>query len=354
MDTVNVVSASDRGIPFTIVTPTRELSGSLRVPFRSGFNAHVEHVRAQNLEWSLRLGLVPEQDFELIDGLRRCQFEQLAALVHHGCSREGLALITNLYTAIFVLDDMLDDARSMIGCTVELAGHVAEYLCAAIADEPRPQLRPDIPSYERVVAVGDAFADLATRLSAHEAPVSFERYVEGMRSYLVGCVMESQKRVIRVRTISDYVDVRLRISAVYPCLDSGAIVEDCSVPASVWNDPAFRKMRTACNLCVSYVNDVFSYAKESQAGEFSNIVTVHRLVHDMELEQALAASIEMNDRVVADYLEAKRVLCDRHVITRPTRRYIRLMENWMRGNFDWYHQQRTDRYTQYLTTAIPA
>jgi hypothetical protein len=30
------------------------------------------------------------------------------------------------------------------------------------------------------------------------------------------------------------------------------------------------------------------------------------------------------------------------------------MENWMRGNFDWYHQQRTDRYTEYLTTAVPA
>lgn len=354
MEPVNVVAANDRGIPFTIVTPTRELSGNLRVPFRSGFNVHVDHARAQNLDWSLRLELVPEHDFGLIDGLRRCQFEQLAALVHHGCSHEALALIANLYTAIFVLDDMLDDARSTIGCTVELAGHVAEYLCAAIADQPRPQLRADLPNYARVVAVGDAFADLAVRLSSYADPIGFERYVEGMRSYLVGCVIESQRRLVRVRSIADYVQVRLRISAVYTCLDFGAIVEGCTVPAPVWNDPAFRKMRKACNLCISYVNDVFSYAKESQAGEFSNIVTVHRLVHGLELEQALAAAIDMNDRVVADYLAAKQRLGERQVIGRSTRRYIRLMENWMRGNFDWYHQQRTDRYTQHLTTAIPA
>jgi hypothetical protein len=75
-------------------------------------------------------------------------FEQLAALVHHDGSREALELIANLYTSVFVLDDMLDDERALIGGTVELAEHVAAYLSAAVAAEPRPRLRAGVPSYE--------------------------------------------------------------------------------------------------------------------------------------------------------------------------------------------------------------
>jgi hypothetical protein len=113
-------------------------------------------------------------------------------------------------------------------------------------------------------------------------------------------------------------------------------------------------MRAACNLSVSFVNDIFSYAKESSAGEVSNIVTVNRMVYGMDLPDALLASSTANDEVIQNYCDAKQELSSRHQLDHSTRRYIRMMENWMRGNFDWYSQDRTDRYTDYLTTAIPA
>ena len=354
MDSANIISATERRLPFSISAASQRLQGSLRMPFSSGLNEHVDRVRMQNLDWSISLGLVPEDDFALINALERCQFEQLAALVHHDCSLEALALIANLYTAIFVLDDMLDDERSMIGGTVELAEHVTDYLSAAVADEPRPRLRADVPSYEVVVAVGDAFVDLAERLMASAGREGLDRYVEGMRLYLRGCVMESHNRTDRVTRLADYIDVRLQISAVYACLDCGAIAEDLRVPEAIWTDPAFNRMRAACNLSVSFVNDIFSYAKESSAGEVSNIVTVNRMVYGMDLPDALLASSAANDEVIQNYCDAKQELSSRHQLDYSTRRYIRMMENWMRGNFDWYSQDRTDRYTDYLTTAIPA
>lgn len=361
MDSANIISATERRLHFNIAaaptaTPSssQRLRGSLRMPFSSGLNQHVDAVRVQNLDWSISLGLVPDDDFALLNALERCQFEQLAALVHRDCSFEALALIANLYTSIFVLDDMLDDERSMIGCSVELAEHVAEYLSAAVADEPRPRLRADVPSYEVIVAVGDAFVDLAERLMAFAGREGLDRYVDGMRLYLRGCVMESHRRTDRVTRLADYINVRLQISAVYACLDCGAIAEDVRVPDAIWNDPAFDRMRAACNLCVSYVNDIFSYAKESSAGEVSNIVTVNRMVYGMSLPEALVASSDANDDVVQDYVVAKHEIQSRHHIDASTHRYIRMMENWMRGNFDWYSQDRTERYTDYLTTAIPA
>jgi hypothetical protein len=78
------------------------------------------------------------------------------------------------------------------------------------------------------------------------------------------------------------------------------------------------------------------------------------MVYGMSLCEALVAASGANDQVIQDYFDAKQELGSRHCIDHSTRRYSRMMENWMRGNFDWYSEQRTDRYTDYLTTALPA
>lgn len=346
---------SSERIRFELPGPwTTPLSSSLLLPFASGINPHLAGIEEQNLAWALDQQLIRPSERKLIDSLRRCQFEQLSALAHRDCSRKALELIANSQTAIFVLDDMLDSDTSIIGGDVELATHVANYLSATVATEQPPLLRLDVPRRDRIVAVGKAFHNVGLRLLEYPDRAGLRHYVSGMRSYLRGCVMEAQRRNAGIRDVADYTAVRLRCSAVYPCLDTGAIVEDFDVPAAVWTDPAFRSMRLTTNLCVSFVNDLFSYAKESQAGESSNIVTVYQKVHGMSLEQAFAASVEMNDSIVREYLDAKAQLVRNHRLDEGTRGYIELMENWMRGNFDWYHQQRTDRYTQHLSTAIPA
>lgn len=332
-------------------TPHR---GSLLLPFESGVNPHLPGIEQQNLAWALDQRLILPSERSLIDSVRRCQFEQLSALAHRDCSRKALELIANSQTAIFVLDDMLDSATSIIGGDVEFATHVADYLSATVAAEPAPSLRIDVPRRDRIIAVGRAFHNVALRLLEYTDRAGLRHYVDGMRSYLLGCVMESQRRQAQVGDLAEYTSIRLRCSAVYPCLDTGAIVEGFTVPHAIWHDSAFRMMRTATNLCVSFVNDLFSYAKEAKAGEVSNIVMVYRLAYGMSLEQAFAASIEMNDSIVSEYLDAKAELERRHRLDEGTRGYIKIMEHWMRGNFDWYHQQRTDRYTGYLTTAIPA
>jgi hypothetical protein len=107
---------------------------------------------------------------------------------------------------------------------------------------------------------------------------------------------------------------------------------------------------------VSYVNDIFSYAKESSAGEFSNLVTVYQQAHGLGLREAMTATMRTNDRVVEEYFESKAHFQndDEVVVDDDARGYIKIMEDWMRGNFDWYNDMRTARYTEYLTTAIPA
>ena len=69
--------------------------------------------------------------------------------------------------------------------------------------------------------------------------------------------------------------------------------------------PQSTSSRPATNLCVSYVNDLYSYAKESSAGEFSNLVTVYADAYGMELRDAMEAAMTTTDRVVEEYFEAK-------------------------------------------------
>jgi hypothetical protein len=354
METATIISTSERRIRIDVQGPWGSIAGSLRLPFRSGINPHVDAVREQNIAWAIEIGLVAEDDYELVDAIQRCQFEQLAALCHRDCSLEALQLITNCYTAIFAFDDMLDDASSEIGSNEALAEHVTAYLSAAVADEPRPLLRLDVPARDRIVAVGNAYANVAKRLLRYTNREGLRHYVEGMRTYFLGCVMETRKRNKRMAHVADYTIVRLRCSAVYPTLDIGAIVEGFEVSDEVREHPAFETMMSATNLCVSYVNDLFSYAKESSAGEFSNLVTVYQQAHGLGLHDAMLAAMQTNDRVVEEYFEAKAHFELDNEVDDSTRGYIKIMEDWMRGNFDWYHQRRTERYEQNLVAAIPA
>jgi hypothetical protein len=354
METATLISTGERRVRIDVQGPWGSIKGSVRLPFRSGINPHVDAVREQNIAWAIEVGLADADDDQLIDSIDRCQFEQLAALCHRDCSLEALQLITNCYTAIFVFDDMLDDARSEIGSNEALAEHVTAYLSAAVADEPRPELRDDIPARTRIVAVANAYADVARRLLRYTERAGLRHYVDGMRNYFLGCVMESRKRNKRMMHVADYTIVRLRCSAVYPTLDIGAIVERFDVSDEVREDPAFQTMRSATNLCVSYINDLFSYAKESSAGEFSNLVTVYQTAYGMNLHRAMEAAMKTNDRVIEEYFEAKAYFQQSNEIDDATRGYIKIMEDWMRGNFDWYHQRRTERYEHYLATAIPA
>ena len=355
MDTAKIISTSERRIAIDIPGPWGSIRGSLRLPFRSGINPNVDIVRDNNIAWAIEIGLVAEDDHDLIDSIRRCRFEQLGALCHRDVSREALELITNCHTAIFVFDDMLDDQSSVIGSTTELAEHVTTYLSAAVADEPRPALRDDVPARDMIVSVGDAFVNVARRLLRYTDRHGLRYYVNNMRDYFQGCVMESKLRNKKMSTVAEYSVIRLRCSAVYPSLDIGAIVEGFDVSDDVRLDPAFETMMSATNLCVSYVNDLYSYAKESSAGEHSNLVTVYADGYGMTLREAMAAAMQTNDRVVEEYFEAKAHLEMTHgELDEATLGYVKIMQDWMRGNFDWYSELRTDRYTDYLTTAIPA
>ena len=104
------------------------------------------------------------------------------------------------------------------------------------------------------------------------------------------------------------------------------------------------------NLSVSYVNDLFSYKNDVHLGEVSNLIMVLEAVDGLTRAQAFKRACYICDLVVLQYFHQKRACgqLDDHA-----QQGMILMENWMRGNFDWY-MSGTGRYVNVMLTHTPS
>src|SRR5690554_4912285 len=70
METATIISTSERRIRIDVPGPWGSMRGSLRLPFRSGINPHVDAVREHNTAWIIESGLAAADDYPLIDAIQ--------------------------------------------------------------------------------------------------------------------------------------------------------------------------------------------------------------------------------------------------------------------------------------------
>lgn len=336
----------------------RDVDGSpkttaLLMPFRGGDNPRASAARRHNFDWLVRMGIMSPGD-STWDGIEKAAFHTLAALVYKTETEAELSIITDFITFLFVFDDMVDCAHSRLGTDAELVAHVGEMLMmgvlghqafAGAADE----LQLSACHRRKLVGLQNALADITRRLLDITGDrAALDHYIESMTDYFDGNVRESELRqTAENQDVTEYAALRLSVSAVYPCLEIGAILRGVNVPAEVRASHAFKEMRKACNLNVSYVNDLFSYRKESLAGETSNLVYVLKSARALSTKTALDSAAHISNMVVEGYLD---IACSR-TWDEGTRAYLVLMQSWMRGNMDWYIEVK-DRYDAVSSTDL--
>jgi hypothetical protein len=324
------------------------------LPFTTTLNPNTRAIAQRTAGWALSHEFIRPDEMVLLDGLRRSRFEVLAGLTCPDATELEFEIISNLYIALFFFDDLLDDERSVMGRDHGLASHIVEYLCKSVADEPLPRLEAAFFGRDRVVALGSIFLDVTRRLMTRVSRESASSYIDAMCDYFWGCVAEILARDHQIESVEEYANVRLRCSAVYPAVEIGVLVRGFTASPHIRDDRAFAVMLRNANLCVSYVNDIFSYEKEARAGESTNLVAVLRHIKDLDLPEAMAAAVKTVENVVDEYLAARQAFLRNHPDSKIARLYARQMETWMRGNLDWYNYGLTDRYVEFLTTARPA
>ena len=298
------------------------LQGQVSLPFSPGRHVDTDRIGEESALWLRRLGLLGDHNAATF---ARARFFDLAGRVHHGDSRFACRLAADFIAALFVLDDWMDATADRASRHRGLAAARVEHLREA-AHSGRAAAPRDAGE-----GVAAALADLRQRLDAVGAPV--EGWLGALDQYLNGLVEEAGRRVEGFVSVEDYAELRAQVSAVDACLALALAAEGEMLPAGA----AAAARQT--NLCVSYVNDLFSWPKEQPLGERSNLVAVLRETAGLDPGDAFTEACRISDATVAAYFAAA-----------PTGRARRMMEGWMRGNYDW-HALGTERYTAGLSVA---
>ncbi len=327
--------------------------GSIAMPFATGRNPHTDAVAVANAQWIVDLGLL-EAYTPAFHKFGAARFEELAGLVYRDEDFDSLLLAANYITALFFLDDMVDAAGSRVGAEPALVRQMARFMSECVRTGWAPiELSASewsLPSADRtkLLSIGRALADVTRRLVALPNQPDLRHYWIEMDEYLAGVVAEAKYRQTqRFAGVADYEAVRTKFSAMYACLEFGMLLRGLNPSSKVRCYEPYRRMVRNTNLCVSYVNDLFSYRKEFLLGECSNLVMVLERTNGFNRAAAFQEGCRISDFVLLDYMDNKQRCLQ--LDDADARASISQMETWMRGNYDWY-VGRTFRYVDTLST----
>jgi hypothetical protein len=319
-------------IPVDLLVADRPWSGALWLPFDSSRHPATQTVAAETAAWLRQHGLLRASNARAFE---RARFSELAGRVYHRFDAPGLRLASDFISALFVLDDLMDDATAGRGIDVrEVARSLEAIRLSAHTGRPHPSSSP------WVAEVGAAMADLTRRLAAMGCEIS--DYLREVDRYLDGVLTESVTRVRAARygSVLEYAEARVAFSAVYACVELGlALLGRGAQRRAVGSSDSERELSRLANLSVSWVNDVYSWPKERALGERSNLVVVLSEVDGLAERAALTRACELCDQVARDF-------CALRAGHDPG--FVELLGAWMRGNADWHHLG-TDRYRAQLS-----
>ena len=277
-------------------------------------------------------------EFRLAAGatLRRFQaadFPGFVATTYPTAEPSTLALVTDWFAWLFLLDDALDDGPT--GHNQAATDALMASLLAAITTGPEPDGG----------RLAHALADLWRRTTATATPAWTQRFVEHMTAGMAAASWETANRAAgHVPTPSQYIHARRHTGAIYVCMDLIDIVSGLTVPADLYATEAYQCALTAACDVVCWTNDAYSLDKETQLGEYHNLVSVVAHHEHLHREAALA---DVAHRVVTrlgQFYDAERNLRGDDPVIAAS---LGGMRSWMRGNFDW--SRRTRRYRDATT-----
>lgn len=280
------------------------------------------------------VGFVSEQGLYCSDDqLRRLASTRVGDLVArvspHG-HRPALQVATDFYLWLFAFDDAYCDEGALSNDPGGLCLETSRILRAA-----------ELRTYAGGNRYAHALADISRRLDATATCVQNARWREALRGYFHFQSWEAEYRRRReTPPLEEYVVARLQSGAVKVCFTLLDITDGYELPADEFETPLMRGLMEMACAVIDWDNDIASYTKETQRGHDTiNLRDIFTHEHGLDADAALSEALRLRDHVLARFLH----LSDAYTGTSEhTRRYIRSLGHWIRGNLDW--QNSTHRY----------
>ena len=301
---------------------------ALREPsFAAGRHHATDRIASESVEWARTFGLVDSGHH--IHRLHRADAAGLAGRACPDGPAEGLRLLTDLISWLFVMDDACDEDG--LGAD---PGRLAPAI-AGLLDVLDRYGDPGAPPPAGASPLGAALHDLCRRTRAQGRAPLLLRFVSQVRQYLLALLWEAANRERRrVPGVAEYVQLRRHIGGVHPCLTLTDLASEQPPGPTRRADPALTTLDLLAVDLVCWCNDLFSYGKESRADpDAHNLVTVIAQESGLNEADALRAAADRFNQGLAAYLATEHALLasgdDGLHSPLASRR------NWVQATYDW-------------------
>ncbi|MFY1681385.1 terpene synthase family protein [Micromonospora sp. WMMD730] len=359
-----------------------DVSALYEPPFVSRRHVATDRVAAESLEWARGQGLVGAGPST--SRLHRAGAAELAGRACPQAPVTRLRLLTDLFSWLFVMDDVCDDdglgsAPATLAPTVAAlldvldrhggptdagawpgrggsagastsqggsAGTSTRQSGSAGASTGRGGSVGDgVPPGDRDTpagALGVALADLCRRVVDQRRPTLLLRLVSQLREYLLALLWEATNRERRrVPGLAEYRQMRRHTGGVRPSLTLTDLAYGHPPAPARRVDPALLALDDLAVDLVCWCNDLFSYRKERDAAaDPHNLVTVLAVQHGRDEAAAFQLAAGWFNDGLAGYLVREAALVA-HAGPAVTP-YLAARRAWLRATYDW--SMRADRY----------
>lgn len=279
-----------------------------------------------SMHWSRDIGIVTDSGTEA--RLLGVETGSFAACSYPAASPEVVKLCSDFVAWLFLFDDLYCEAFDADPTNLRL--FFREYGILMRSREVS-----SLTPYQ------SALFDIKERaLSNHGADQRWaERFVVDLETYFEGCAQEAPFRKSgRFPSVAEYRQVRLGTIGARPLFDlielSTGYLDDLPELADENKAQGLKRAREAASLTFGWINDVFSYRKESSAGDPLNLVAVLKNEGSLSAEEAFDAAVDVYRNELAT-LESESQKLREGGISDTLDRYLRGLEDWLHGNLAW-------------------
>lgn len=292
----------------------------------------IEQAEAHSLQWAVTFQLVQPQSKQLAR-LTAARLAWIAGRINPDFRFDQLTLFTDWLTWLICYDDLCDGEA--LGRDPVAWGALIQRLMAAVEGSHKPAPTD---------ALAYALADLGRRLRGRTSTRWLDRFAHDLKQTFQANRWEAALRADGTPPdLATYTKMRLLTSAIAPCLDLMAICAGVD-PQAEWLSHAYLQQlekMTSNHIC--WVNDLFGLAREIKENNPNNLVLVLQRERRLSLQAAVDQVAALCNAEMKAFLAlADHFSTEEEGLTTGCQRYIQRLQNWMRGNLDWYAQ--TERY----------